>query len=145
MSDMLILRYYRITNRGHPPVKTCPSDVGYDLKSADSIIIPARQVAAVNTDIAIRLPPGTYGRIAPRSGLALYNSIDIGGGVLDPLYYGNIIIIIFNHNDHPFQINSGDRIAQLIIEKYQQTELEEVYNWHTLTDRGSNALGSSGI
>ena len=70
----------------------------------------------VKTDIRIALPVGCYGRIAPRSGLALKHSINVGGGVIDGDYRGNVGIILFNHSDQDFLINRGDRIAQLIPE-----------------------------
>jgi len=59
MSGTHILQYYKITNKGHAPVKTLPTDAGYDLRSANCTII------IYSTDIAVKLPPGTFGRIAP--------------------------------------------------------------------------------
>ena len=65
----------------------------------------------------IKLPEGCYGRIAPRSGLALAHHIDIGGGVIDQDYRGNTCVIVYNLSDTPFVVSRGDRIAQLICEK----------------------------
>jgi dUTP pyrophosphatase len=58
-------------------------------------------------------PAGTYGRIAPRSGLAWKNSIDVGAGVIDEDYRGNVGVILFNHGDKDFDIKAGDRVAQV--------------------------------
>ena len=63
------------------------------------------------------LPPGTYARIAPRSGLAIRNFIDVGAGVVDSDYRGEIKVILFNHSAEDFAVQAGDRIAQLILGK----------------------------
>ena len=78
------------------------------------------------TDLQIQLPVGCYGRIAPRSGLALNHHIDIGGGVIDRDFRGNIGIIIYNHSDTLFIITRGDRIAQLKCEKISYPAIEEL-------------------
>jgi dUTP pyrophosphatase len=78
---------------------------GLDLKSA-YITIPAFEKGLVESDLAILVPPGCYGRIAPRSGLA-HHHISVGGGVIDADYRGNLCVIIFNHSSTPFQIRRG--------------------------------------
>ena len=80
----------------------------------------------VKTDLRVKVPPGTYGRIAPRSGLALSNQIDVGAGVIDADYRGNVGIILFNHGNDDFKINAGDRIDQLICEKIVYADVVEV-------------------
>ncbi|KAL8496429.1 hypothetical protein ACS0TY_020225 [Phlomoides rotata] len=78
--------------------------------------VPARGKALVPTDVSIAVPEGTYARIAPRSGLALKHSIDVGAGVVvDADYRGPVGVILFNHSDVDFEVKHGDRIAQLII------------------------------
>jgi len=62
----------------------------------------------------MQLPDGCYGRIAPRSGLALKHHIDVGGGVIDQDYRGIVGVILYDHSDTPFVVSCGDRIAQLI-------------------------------
>lgn len=73
----------------------------------------------VKTDIQIFIPPFLYGRIAPRSGLAMHRMINVGGGVIDSDYRGNVAVILFNHGTEPFMVTPGDRIAQLIFEKIE--------------------------
>ena len=70
--------------------------------SAQESKIAARGRGLIFTDIAMKFPSGTYGRIAPRSGLALKHGIDVGAGVIDPDYEGNIGIILFNCSDEDF-------------------------------------------
>jgi dUTP pyrophosphatase len=77
------------------------------------------------TDLQLVAHEGFYGRIAPRSGLALHHHIDIGAGVIDKDYRGNVTVILFNYSDKVFVINRGNRVAQLICEKVYYPVLEE--------------------
>lgn len=72
-------------------------------RSAYDCVVPAHGKALVKTDLAIKVPSGTYGRVAPRSGLAWKNFIDTGAGVIDEDYRGNVGVILFNHSDQDFQ------------------------------------------
>lgn len=128
------------------PTRNKDGDAGYDLYSIEEDYIWDGTRKLFKTGISISIPRGYYGRIAPRSGLALKNGIDILGGVIDSTYRGEIGIILINHhkdNARPFYINKGDRIAQLIIEKYHDIEWEEVYELNS-SERGQSGFGSSG-
>ena len=81
------------------------------------------KIGVVDTGIATKFPPNTYGRIAGRSGLTVKNNIDVRGGVIDPDYTGTVKVILYNFGDVPFQINKHDRIAQLILEQYTQSDI----------------------
>jgi dUTP pyrophosphatase len=98
----------------------------------------------VKTDLQLSVPKGCYGRIAPRSGLALKNFIDVGAGVVDADYRGNVGVLIFNFGKDSFHIRKGDRIAQLICEKIESPDIVEVLHLNN-TQRGQNGFGSSGI
>ena len=117
---------------------------GYDLYSSQDTVVAAHNRLLVSTDIAIKVPFGTYGRIAPRSGLATKNSIDISGGVIDNDYRGPVEIHLINYSNQPFQVRQGDRIAQLILEKIKTPETTLVTKLDK-TDRGSKGFGSTGI
>ena len=106
--------------------------------------MPARGKALVPTDLSIAIPLGTYARIAPRSGLAWKNSIDVGAGVVDYDYRAGIGVILFNHSDSEFTIATGDRIAQLILEKIEIADVVEVDSLDS-TDRGAGGFGSTGV
>lgn len=82
--------------------------------------MPARGRVVVDTDISIALPVNTYGRVAPRSGLAVKHGIDTGAGVIDADYRGLVGVLLFNCSDTDFKVNIGDRIAQLIVERVSQ-------------------------
>ena len=92
---------------------------GYDLCVASNCVIPSQVKGTVETGLAVSLPPGTYARIAPRSGLAIRNFIDVGVGVVDSHYRGEIKVVLFNHSAEDFAVLAGDRIAQLILERIE--------------------------
>ena len=83
--------------------------------SAEHTVIPPHSCAKVSTEISILVTPSTYGRIAPRSGFAIKHSIDIAAGVLDADYRGPVILGLVNNSGIPFEVNVGDRRAQLIL------------------------------
>lgn len=111
--------------------------------SAYDYVVPARGKILVKTDIQIEVPTGCYGRVAPRSGLALKNSIDVGAGVIDEDYRGNVGVILFNFSEIDFEVKKGDRIAQLICERIAHPNLVEV-DTLTETARGEGGFGSTG-
>jgi len=107
-------------------------------------VIPARGKGLCPTDLAIALPAGVYGRVAPRSGLAWKNGIDVGAGVIDEDYRGNVGVILFNHSDSDFSVKVGDRVAQLILEKIAIVDVEETEGELPATVRGEGGFGSTG-
>ena len=104
--------------------------------------MPARGKVLILTDLQIQLPEG-YGRIVPRSGLALEHHTDIGGGITDQNYRSNLGVILYNHWDKPFVVSRGDRIAYIICEKNYYPILEEV-KILDITKRGEGGFGSTG-
>ena len=126
------------------PTRGSEDAAGYDLYRWEPAIIPTRTRKLVDTGVSIAAPSTRlYARIAPRSGLAV-NGRDIGAGVVDSDYRGPIKVLLINNSDTPFQINTGDRMAQLILERIENPEcilVEELPS----TGRGSNGFGSTGI
>ena len=103
---------------------------GYDLSSAQACVIPPGDKALVKTDIAICMPEGVYGRVAPRSGLSWKKHIGVGGGVIDRDYRGNVGVILFNHGKEDLKIKPKDRVAQLILERYATVPIIAVSYTH---------------
>ena len=112
-----ILRVKRMNVNAKIPARSSSGAAGYYLSASQSAVIPAHGKFLVKTGLAISMPPGCYGRIAPRSGLAIKKFIDVGAGVIDSDYRGEIGVVLFNFSDEEFYINMGDRIAQIIFEK----------------------------
>jgi len=140
----MTLRYVRASPLAFAPLRVSERAAGLDLKSAYDYEIPPWGKVLVKTDLKVQIPAGYYGRIAPRSGLALHHSIAVGAGVIDEDYTGIIGILLFNHSPEAFKIHCGDRVAQLICEKICLPDLEEVSSLEK-TDRGEGGFGSTGI
>lgn len=135
-----------VGQNGRLPIKGSVHAAGWDLFSASDVEFVDGQ-ARVPTDIKVSLPTGTYGRIAPRSGLAAKYSIGVGAGVIDSDYRGSIDVILFKHSNVDVAIKKGERIAQLIIEKIDMSSPIQVENESELstTDRGTGGFGSTGV
>ena len=125
------------------PTRASPGSVGYDLYSIEDMHILPYQRGIVCTGIAATIPMGVYGRIAPRSGLAVKHGVQTGAGVIDPDYTGELKVILFNHGSEKFEIKKGDRIAQLILEKCETPFIDEVEEIKD-TQRGTRGFCSSG-
>ena len=126
------------------PKRVMEGAVGYDLASAEETVVPAKGKAVVKTGISIATPEGCYGRIAPRSGLAIKKYIDVGTGVIDSDYRGEVGVVLFNHSDEDFEVKQGDRIAQLILKKVATPQVKETADLPS-TVRGSQGFGSTGL
>lgn len=89
----------------------------------------------------MEIPDGTYGRLAPRSGLSWENFLSIGGGVVDSDFRGDIEVVIFNHSDKEFEVRRFMSICQIIFEKIEKVVVEEVDSL-TQTERGERGFSS---
>jgi dUTP pyrophosphatase len=153
MSVILVDKNARI------PSKSSEYAAGYDLRAVNDVVVGVGERKLVSTGLRLSCPEGTYGRIAPRSGLALKNGLDVMAGVVDPDYIGIVSVILINFGDLPVKINVGDRIAQLIFERFETgpqvlyalfepdivDDVDDVGIERTGMVRGSAGFGSSGI
>jgi len=126
------------------PFRATKESAGVDLFSCENGNIEPHSKKMIDIGLSVKIPEGYYGRIAPRSGLAVRHSIDVGAGVIDSDYRGNINVILFNHGDERFKYNKGDKLAQLIIEKIALVEPVSI-EYLDYTERGINGFGSTGI
>lgn len=126
------------------PTRGSDGSAGLDLYAGlDSELAPKSR-ACIPTGLKVVLPEGTYGRIAPRSGLAMRYGIDVGAGVVDQDYRGYIGVVLFNHGDTPFKFEAGTRIAQLIVTPYLDcTPKEGIVEVEG--ERGASGFGSTGV
>jgi dUTP pyrophosphatase len=121
-------------------------DAGLDLHACDACVIQPGERALVDAGVALQIPEDCYGRVAPRSGLAVKHGIQVGAGVVDSTYRGSIHVLLFNHGSEPFSVQQGDRIAQIIFEKIYSPQFHEVSLAHLdPTVRGKGGFGSSGV
>lgn len=154
--DDNVLKVKRLSSSAIIPTKGSKYAAGYDLYSTIDVMIPpfiTREMfnekirlnnnsTLIPTDIAFGLPHGTYGRISPRSSLSA-QMIEVGGGVIDEDYTGNVKVLLTNFSRKEFFVRKGDRIAQLIIEKIEHPEIKEVDELDP-TERGEGGFGSTG-
>ncbi len=130
----------RIPKYAHGPGE----DAGMDLHATAAILLEPGRPALVPTGIAIELPSGFEAQIRPRSGLALKHAITLPNSpaTIDPGYRGEIRVILLNLGREAYQIRPGDRIAQMVIAKYEAVEWEEADLAESV--RGEGGFGSSG-
>uniref|UniRef100_A0A6A7GAR1 Deoxyuridine 5'-triphosphate nucleotidohydrolase n=2 Tax=Hirondellea gigas TaxID=1518452 RepID=A0A6A7GAR1_9CRUS len=140
---MTALLIKRLSETSVLPTRGSPLSAGYDLSSAYDVTIPSRGKGLVKTDLAFAIPEGCYGRVAPRSGLAWKKHIDVGAGVIDADYRGNVGVVLFNHGTEDLIVKRGDRIAQLILEKIEIVPIQEVKELPS-SERGAGGFGSTG-
>lgn len=127
---------------GHNPDELTTAALGG--RAVDQIWIEPGKRALVKTGIAIALPSNTYGRVAPRSGLAFKFGVDVLAGVIDEDYRGEVGVILINLGDSTFCVSDGERIAQLVIERIQPVYLLPTAHL-PVSVRGLAGFGSTGV
>lgn len=136
------------------PVRKSDGAAGYDMYSDQEVVLPplmsvssdenssTSRATLVSTGIAMTVPKGTYGQLAPRSGLAV-KGIHVGAGVIDEDYTGEVKVLLFNLSNKEIVLGKHERIAQLILKKIETPDVEEVSELG-VTDRGDHGFGSTG-
>jgi len=119
-------------------------DAGMDLRAIEAVVLAPGVPQAVATGLAIELPPGFEAQVRPRSGLALKHSITVPNApaTIDPGYRGEIKVILLNLGKAEYHIHTGDRIAQLVVARYEPVEWDE--GELGISHRGEGGFGSSG-
>jgi dUTP pyrophosphatase len=129
------------------PVQGHPDDAGYDLCAREDVRIPpGGGRVLVPTGLAVAIPSGYAGLVLPRSGLAMKHGVSVlnGPGLIDPQYRGELKVLLVNTDPTaPYDIHRGDRIAQLVIQKVEYVEWEEVDALDE-TKRDTFGFGSTG-
>ena len=129
------------------PARATAGSAGYDLTASHDATIPARGRALVRTGLAFAsIPDGTYGRIAPRSGLALKKGLCVGAGVVDADYRGEVGVVLFNHSDVDVDVAAGDRCAQIVFERIFLPDVVQVAapdGTPAAGERGTAGFGST--
>lgn len=141
----MILKIKKLDPNAIIPTRANPTDAGADLYALEDIRIQPNTRELVRTGISLEVPESYYARIAPRSGLAYKNGIDVLAGVVDSSYRGEVGVILLNTDTQKiFNIRAGDRIAQLIIEAHYNMTIREVDSLSDTT-RGDGGFGSTGL
>jgi dUTP pyrophosphatase len=138
------LRFAKLNEDATTPRKANESDAGFDLYASHGTIIEKHTHKLIKTGIAMQIPKGYVGLIWPRSGMAYKHGIDVFAGVIDSGYRGDIGVILYNSQYSDYNVEKGDRIAQLVLQKVEDFELVEVSDLNN-TDRSEAGFGSTGI
>lgn len=140
----------RIINKSQfqSPSYATTMSAGMDLKAdlKEPVVLESLQRAIIPTGLYIALPEGTEAQVRPRSGLAAKYGLTVlnAPGTIDVDYRGEIKVILANLSSEPFVVNPGERIAQLVVARYERVEWDEVEVLDE-TDRGEGGFGSTGV
>lgn len=142
-TEYQVLRFKKLDPDAILPMRSSLQAAGLDLYSIGNLVIEPKQRALVRTGLAVVIPEGHYGRIAPRSGLAVKAGLDVLAGVIDTDYRGEILCLLYNTGNEAIHLPALSKICQLIIEKI----ITPTAVWSdeiSKTDRGSGGFGSTG-
>jgi dUTP pyrophosphatase len=137
------LHFMRLDPRACLPARGSAHAAGLDLCSIEDVVLEPKQRAVVPTGLAVAIPEGYYGRVAPRSGLAIQKGLDVLAGVIDADYRGEIRCVLYNTGDEAIHLPAQSKICQLILE----TIITPAAAWAdeiSETERGSGGFGSTG-
>jgi len=140
------LGFALLTDAASAPVRAHPGDAGYDLHASEAKTLEPGERASVATGVALEIPDGCAGLVLPRSGLAARHGIALvnAPGLIDAGYRGEVRVLLLNTDrDHPFEVAVGDRIAQLVLVRAEELELEQLPELSE-SPRGEGGFGSSG-
>lgn len=127
----------RLPTHGHP------GDAGMDFYAIEEVFFPAGEQARVYTGVAVEIPEGYVGLVWDKSGISFNCGLKVMGGVIDSGYRGEIIMNMLNVRDTPFTLEKGHKVAQMLIQKFEHCDIEQV---DTLSEtvRGEGREGSTG-
>jgi dUTP pyrophosphatase len=142
-AQMNQLLFRKLDPRAVLPVRGSAAAAGLDLFAIEDLAIEPHSRVVARTGLAVAIPEGYYGRVAPRSGLAKNFGLDVLAGVIDADYRGEIGCLLYNTGAERVQIAAGSKICQLIIERIITPEAAWVSALAN-TDRGDGGFGSTG-
>ncbi|MDY6028026.1 MAG: dUTP diphosphatase [Prevotella sp.] len=140
----------KVINKGHQPLPAYATEMsaGMDLRAnlEEPVTLQPMERKLIPTGLYIALPVGHEAQIRPRSGLALKHGVTVLNtpGTVDADYRGEVKVLLVNLSDVPFVVNDGERIAQMIVAKYEQVEFVEVEQLDE-TERGAGGYGHTGV
>ena len=138
------INFKKLNSNAKTPFHAKYGDAGSDLFASESLNIPPHSQIAVPTGIATEIPYGYVGYINPRSSMAIKGiGILNAPGTIDSGYRGEIKVILYNTTDENYVINVGDKIAQIVIHRFETIDFEQVDEL-SITDRGAGGFGSTG-
>jgi dUTP pyrophosphatase len=137
-----VLRFKQLDARAVLPRRGSALAAGLDLCAIEAVELQPKQRAMARTGLAVAIPPGFYGRVAPRSGLAVKNGLDVLAGVIDSDYRGEICCVLYNTGDETISLPAGSKICQLVVERIITPDAVWVNDLDE-TARGAAGFGST--
>ncbi len=137
------LKWKKLDERAKEPAKGHPGDAGIDFFALETAVFAPQSQASVKTGIALEIPDGHVGLVWDKSSISFNKGLKSMGGVIDAGYRGEIIFNLYNTTDAEQRIEAGHKIAQIIIQKFEDCELLEI-NELSETARGAGREGSTG-
>ncbi len=147
MATPLTVEITRLSDDAVIPSYAYPGDAGMDLRATEHITLAPFERALIPTGLAVAIPEGYAGFVQPRSGLAIKQGVTVLNtpGLIDSHYRGELKVALINLDAHAvFEVNPGDRIAQLVIQKVENVQWSVVDSLDE-TERGEGGFGSSGV
>ena len=142
-SSLEVLRFQQLDSRAVLPLRGSEFAAGLDVCSIEDLVIEPHRRATARTGLAVAIPHGFYGRVAPRSGLAVKQGLDVLAGVIDSDYRGELCCVLYNTSDTSITLPAGSKICQLIVEKIITPKAVWVNDLDE-TARGAGGFGSTG-
>lgn len=142
-SKLELLRFKQLDSRAVLPTRGSSHAAGLDICSIEDIELGPKQRVLARTGLAVAIPPGFYGRVAPRSGLAAKDGLDVLAGVIDSDYRGEVCCLLYNTSDEGITLSAGSKICQLIVEQIITPEAAWASDLDE-TARGAGGFGSTG-
>jgi dUTP pyrophosphatase len=143
MEQIECLSFEKLDPKSVLPTRGSQSAAGLDLYSIEAFTLNPKERRLIRTGLAVAIPEGFYGRVAPRSGLATHKGIDVLAGVIDADYRGEIGCLLYNAGENAVDLPAQAKICQLIIEKII-TPTAVWIDGLSNTSRGSGGFGSTG-
>ena len=140
---MVFLNFKQLDPRAALPARGSHAAAGLDLRSIEAVSLDPGQRALARTGLAVAIPEGFYGRLAPRSGLATKKGLDVLAGVIDADYRGEIGCLLYNAGEEKIELAANTKICQLIIEKIITPQAVWADDLDR-TERGGGGFGSTG-
>src|SRR4051812_46754368 len=137
------LRFKQLDPHAVLPKRGSVLAAGLDVCGIEDVEIAPKQRAMARTGLAVAIPPGFYGRVAPRSGLAAKQGLDVLAGVIDSDYRGEIVCVLYNTGEETIKLSAGSKVCQLIIEQIITPEAAWASDLDE-TARGAGGFGSTG-
>ena len=137
------IKYVKMSWLAREPKMITSGSAGCDLIAAEDRVIKPLWAEPVCVHVEMEIRFGYYGHIRPRSSLARYHFIDVGGGVIDSDFRGEMIVIMFNHLNKPYEVTVADRIPQIVFQRYEVPSFVRCDEL-SKTDRGLGGFGSTG-